>query len=429
MNRQIRGAATVSVVWVIVLLALLLFSGGGIYIYASEKTKDENAVKLAQLDAKKNEERYQAAAQKVRELSEQVGFRDEADNLSESRPAEITERLKTLRDNHSAFLGPDATTASRMIERLDTRVGELNRELAEAKQQAAAAETSRSSTEKSMRDLTSSKDTAYADLQKTLQDERDRNSQQETADKARIDELNGRLNAHEAKARAEKEELEGQVASLQEEVKKRDGRITELAKRVETIRLPDEPDGSVVAVSTASTCHIDLGAKQLLRRGTRFKVFSYGKNGSMHEKGMVEVTSVQDAMAECTVVDLKDRFDPISRGDKIAAPSYDPEMPREFVLLGNFPSGYSRAMVADRLRSLGAKVADKVGPATDFLIMGDSGAAAGADGSASEDGGEGGEGGDEGAGGGEASADLQLAQLFRVQIVPVREILEVLKYE
>jgi predicted nuclease with TOPRIM domain len=428
MNRQIRGAATVSVVWVIVLLALLLFSGGGIYVFASEQTKNQNAVKTAQAEAAAKEAKYLEAAKKVRELSEQVGFRDDSDNLSESRPGEISDRLKQLRQNHSSFLGDDASTASRMIERLDTRVGELNRELAEAKQQSAAAETSRSATEKSMREQLSAKDTSYADLQKQLQDERDRNNQQETADKARIDELNGRLNAHEAKARAEKEELEGQVATLQGEVKKRDGRITELAKRVETIRLPDEPDGSVVAVSTASTCYIDLGAKDLLRRGTRFKVFTYGKNGAMHEKGMVEVTGVQDSMAECTVVDLKDRFDPISRGDKIAAPNYDPEMPREFVLVGNFPSGYTRAMVADRLRSLGARVAEKVGPATDFLIMGDSGAAAGAEGEGGEEATDEG-GGEEDGGGGEASADLQLAQLFRVQIVPVREILEYLKYE
>ena len=202
-------------------------------------------------------------------------------------------------------------------------------------------------------------------------------------------------------------------------MKKRDGRIAELAKRVETIRLPEEPDGSIVAVSTADTCYIDLGNKQLLRRGTRFKVFTYGKNGAMREKGMIEVAAVQDAMAECTVVDLKDRFDPISRGDKISAPNYDPEMPREFVLSGRFPSGYSRAMVADRLRSLGAKVADKVGPTTDFLVLGEAETvAAPAEG---EDGGDG--------GGAAGTADVQLAQLFRVQILPVREILEFLKYE
>lgn len=175
----------------------------------------------------------------------------------------------------------------------------------------------------------------------------------------------------------------------------------------------------MVAVSTADTCYIDLGSKQLLRRGTRFKVFTYGKNGVMREKGMVEVSSVQDAMAECTVVDVKDRLDPISRGDKISAPNYDPEMPREFVLTGRFPSGYSRAMVADRLRALGAKVADKVGPTTDFLVLGESEtAAAPADGDAEA-------GGD----GGSETGDMQLAQLYRVQILPVREVLEFLKYE
>jgi hypothetical protein len=141
----------------------------------------------------------------------------------------------------------------------------------------------------------------------------------------------------------------------------------------------------------------------------------------MREKGMVEVSSVQEAMAECTVVDVKDRLDPIARGDKISAPNYDPEMPREFVLTGRFPSGYSRAMVADRLRALGAKVADKVGPTTDFLVLGESETAV-TPAEGEEEAEAGGEGGAE-------TGDMQLAQLYRVQILPVREILEVLKYE
>ena len=418
MNRQIRGAATVGVVWVIVLLVLLLSSGGGMYVFASDKTEVERLLKLSKDAETANAEKFRAATVKIRALSEQVGFRDESDTLAEARAEEIKARLAALR-TANLWTGDDATTLARMVDRYEAKVVELNRELAEARTQATTAETSRSATERSLRETQTAKDSNIADVQKQMQDERDRNSAQETADRTRIDELNNRLTAAETKARGEKEELEGRVVALQDEVKTRDGRITELAKRVETIRLPDEPDGSVVAVSTASTCYIDLGAKHLLRRGTRFKVFNYGKNGVIHEKGMVEVSSVQDAMAECTVVDLKDRFDPLSRGDKIAAPNYDPEMPREFVLSGDFPSGYSRAMVADRLRALGATVADKVGPTTDFLVLGDvAQAAAGGDGS------------EEGADAVPTdSADFQRAQLFRVQIVPVREILEYLKYE
>lgn len=419
MNRRIRGAASVGVVWVIVLLAMVLFAGAGIYVLASEKAKNERLVKEAQAAQLAAEAKYLDAAGKVRELSDVIGFKDESDSLSETRVQEVKGRITNLQEGFSGFIGKDASTLSRIVNGLETRINELTRELTEAKQQVSAAEANRASAERKVGEVTSQKDQAVADVQKQMQDERDRNSSQESADRNRIDELNGRLNAAEARARAEKEELEGKVVSLGDEIKRRDARIAELSKRVETIRLPDKPDGSVVAVSTADTCYIDIGSKQLLRRGTRFKVFTYGKNGAMHEKGMVEVSSVEEQMAECTVVDLKDRYDPISRGDKIAAPNYDPEMPREFVLTGRFPSGYTRAMVADRLRALGAKVAEKVGPSTDFLVQGDPEQVAA-------------EGAEEEGGDGAATSeqdDLQRAQLYRVQILPVREILEYLKYE
>ncbi len=421
MNRRNRGAASVGVVWVIVLLALVLFAGAGIYVLASEKAENEKAVKDAQALEVAATKKYEDAALKVRALAEVVGFRDESDPNSETRPDEIKGRVTALQENYSGFIGKDASNLARIVERLEAQVAALTRDLSEAKQLQAAAESSRASVEQNLRDVSRQKDEATAAIQQNLTDERDRNAAQETADKSRIEELNGRLNAAEARARAEKEELEKQVASLGDEIRVRDGRIAEMSKKLEVIRLPEEPDGSVVAVSTANTCYIDLGAKQLLRRGTRFKVFTYGKNGVMREKGMVEVASVEDSMAECTVVDLKDRFDPIARGDKISAPNYDPEMPREFVLTGRFPSGYSRAMVADRLRALGAKVADSVGPTTDFLVMGDpEQVVAEGEEAAEEEGGE---------AGGSESAEVQLAQLYRVQVLPVREILEFLKYE
>jgi hypothetical protein len=340
--------------------------------------------------------------------------------MSESRPEEIEGLLKQL----SGDYGADTTSLSRALERIRTRVDDLVKERDEAKTAMNASEQARASLQQNLQDVTRQKDEAHATLEKSLSDERDRNASQETADKTRIDDLNKRITDLEGRAKSDKTDLETKLAAAESEVKKREGRIVELAKRVETIRLPDSPDGSVIATSTAGTCYIDLGTRNLLRRGTRFKVFTYGKGGEMREKGMIEVAKVDDAMAEATIVETKDRFDPISKGDRIAAPNYDPDMPREFVLTGRFPTGMSRAMVADRLRALGAKVADKVGPATDFLVMGDRDTtAAPADGAAE---------GDAAAAGGEStpeSEEMKLAALYRVQILPVREILEFLKYE
>lgn len=420
MNCRTRGAMKVSLLWVVVLIVLLLGTVGGLYSVSSEKTKAEDATLAAKKLADENDVKAKANNTKLFAVSKEVGFRDEADPKAETRPEQVAKTLEDLRTKYN--LGQDATSASRVIEKFAGQVDALNRQLAEAKTQASTAEQARASLEGNLQDMTKKKDEEADGIKKQLSDERDRHANQETTDKARIDDLDKRLKDAETRAKSKEDDLEKQIVKLKEDVKVREGRVAELSKKVEMIRLPDEPDGSVIDASTANTCYIDLGRKQLLRPGTRFKVFNYTKNGAQHDKAMIEVTKVNENMAEATVVDLKDRFDPITKGDKISAPNYDPNMPREFVLVGRFPSGYTRALVADRLRSLGATVKDKVGPATDFLVMGDQEEAAKAD-EAKE--------GDAAAAGANVSEDeqLKLAQLYRVQIVQVRDILEYVKYE
>lgn len=419
MNRRTRGAAFVSLLWVVVLIVLLLIGGVVIYMFASERTALEGQLAVAQRDLATSTAKVSKANKRNLVLSGKVGFRDDKDPLSESRPEEIDGLLKQL----STDYGADTTTLFRMTERLRTRIDDVTRERDEARTAMTTSEQARASLQQNLQDMTRQKDEAHATLEKTLSDERDRNASQETAEKARNDDLNRRLTDLEGRSRSEKGELDTKITELEGEIKKREGRIVELSKRVEFIRLPDTPDGSIVQVSTAGTAYIDLGTRNLLRRGTRFKVFTYGKGGEMRDKGMIEVSKVEDTLAEATIVETKDKFDPITAGDRISAPNFDPKMPREFVLVGRFPTGYSRAMVADRLRSLGAKVADKVGPATDFLVLGDRETPAAAAEEGAEGGGE--EGGEESA----ESEEMKLAALYRVQTLPVREILEYLKYE
>jgi len=421
MNRRTSGAATVGLIWIIVLILLLIGCAAGLYAVSADKTKAEEAIVAQKKLTEEADGKVKALKNKLSALSKVVGFRDETDQ-GDSRDDQIAKAIEDIRTKQN--LGPDATTTSKVIEKLQTQIEELTRQLAEAKTQQATEVQARASLQGNLQDVTKAKDEENEKINKQLTDERDRHANQETTDKGRIDDLEKRMKDADARVKAAKDEGDKQIAKLTEEVKTRDARIAELAKRVETIRLPDQPDGSILDASTASTCYIDIGRKQMLVRGTRFKVFSYAKNGSMHEKGMIEVTKVEDSMAEATVVDLKDKFDPIAKGDKIAAPNYDPKMPREFVLVGRFPSGYSRALVADRLRALGSTVKDKVGPTTDFLIIGDKDEGAASKPEEAKEGGN-----DASAAGPSEDEELKLAQLYRVQIVPVRDILDYVKYE
>ena len=421
MNRRTSGAAKVGLIWIIVLILLLLGCAAGLYTVSADKTKAEEAVAAQKRLTEDAEKKAKASKDKLSSLSKVVGFRDESDQ-GDSREEQISKALEEIRTKQN--LGADATSTSKVIEKLQAQIEELTRQLAEAKTQFSTEVQARASLQGNLQDVTKAKDEENEKITKQLTDERDRHANQETTDKGRIDDLDKRLKDADARVKAANDDRDKQVAKLTEDVKVRDSRIAELSKRTEMIRQPDTPDGSVLDASTASTCYIDLGRKNLLVRGTRFKVFNYAKNGAMHDKGMIEVTKVEDAMSEATVVDLKDKFDPITKGDKIAAPNYDPNMKREFVLVGRFPSGYSRALVADRLRALGATVKDKVGPSTDFLIIGDKDEGASSKPEETKDGGN-----DANAAGPSEDEELKLAQLYRVQIVAVRDILEYVKYE
>lgn len=420
MNRWTRGAASVGLIWIVALIVLLLGAVVGLWAVNADKAAGEAKIATLTKERDAAETRATDLKKKLTDASKVVGFRDENEPGSEIRVDQITNTLKGVADKYA--LGQDANSASKVIERLQSQIDELTRTKAEAQTQQAQAEQARVSLQGNLQDMTKTKDEEIEKVTKQLTDERDRHANQEATDKGRIDDLTKRNADADSRLKAQKDESDKQIAKLTEEVKVRDERITQAGKKLEMIRLPDQPDGSVVDASNANTCYVDIGAKQMLRRGTRFKVFNYTKNGAMHEKGMIEITKVDDSMATATVVDLKDKYDPIAKGDKIAAPNYDPKMPREFVLMGRFPSGYSRAMVADRLRQLGATVKDVVGPTTDFLVMGDKEEGAKPD--------ETKEGGDAAAAPA-ASDDEQLkkATLYRVQILPVREILEYLRYE
>ncbi len=417
MNRRTRGAATVGLIWIIVLILLLIGCAAGLYSVSADKTKVEEQLASQKKLTDEADAKAKAAKAKLSAISKVAGFRDESEQ-GDTREEQIAKALEDVRGKLN--LGADATTASKVIEKLQAQIEELTRQRDEAKTQLATEVQARASLQGNLQDVTKAKDDENEKITKQLTDERDRHANQETTDKGRIDDLDKRVKDADARVKSTKDDSDKQIAKLTEEVKVRDARIAELSKRVEMIRLPDQPDGSVLDASTASTCYIDLGRKNQLVRGTRFKVFSYTKNGAMHEKGMIEVTKVDDAMAEATVTELKDKFDPITKGDKIAAPNYDPNMKREFVLVGRFPSGYSRALVADRLRALGATVKDKVGPSTDFLVIGDRD-----EGAKPEEAKE----GDAAAAGPSEDEELKLAQLYRVQIVAVRDILEYVKYE
>lgn len=410
MNSSERGA--VSVWWLIIMLVLVLAGGFATYTQFGEVTKQRQAKEAVQASLAAAESKAREADEALVNLSQVVGYKDTG-KLSISRIDQIQQATQGLRDNFSS-VGPDAATLNHCIDALVAHVRDLQNQLNTSRDQLQQAQDARDAAENNRVSTISQKDTDFQSLQQQLDDERTRAASQEQQDQSRIADLQSQIDDIEARNRARLSEVEAEKVALADRIRERDSRISELTRKLAVLRLPDQPDGTILQVSDTGVCYVDLGRKHMLRRGTRFKVFTNGKGGTMIPKGLIEVRKVNEEMSEATVLEVYDEYLPLASGDMIAAPLYSPNQEREFVLVGRFPAGYSSTMVADRLRSLGAKVADQVTASTDILVLGDT--------EQSDD-------PDEGMRDPRDSEAFQRAQQFQVQVIAVREILDYVKFE
>jgi TolA-binding protein len=148
------------------------------------------------------------------------------------------------------------------------------------------------------------------------------------------------------------EDLESKVRSMHSEQKIR--------------RATQAPDGSVVGVDNRSgRCFIDVGSDDMLRRGTRFKVFEIGKGGAKTAKGWITVTNTASGKSECAIEEGA-----VDAQDVIYNPIYDKNATVRFCIIGDLPGKYNKETAVRILRKLGAKVQTNVDIHTDFIVLG-----------------------------------------------------------
>ncbi len=415
MSRLERGTTYVSLMWVIVLFVVIFAAMATAWIMGSDNKVQKERVAQLTTELQTSKAKEEVSYTSWTELSNLVGYKDPDNTLAPSVPSQIQERLAALKQNYPTVLGADVENLETIVNRLQTELDSANQQLLSSQQQRDSEVAARQAAETNLRDIERQKDEQFAKVESDLQTERDRAETAESGYKTQLETLEKQLADADANHRAAVEEAEKTQVQLTAEMRILNGRILEQGRKLEVMKYPDQPDGEIVEVSSATQiCFIDRGRRDLMRPGSRFKVFRYGKAGEMMTKGWIEVRDVKEDRAECGILQDLDEFNPIAPGDRIAAPFYDPKLVREFCLIGQFPSGYSKAMVSDRLRSLGARVVDQVSAATDFLVLGDK--------EMRED-------PEDTSGDPAESDDYRLAQKFSVQILPVREILDYVRYD
>jgi len=406
-------AGAVSAMWVIVLVVAWLGTLGLWYASASELTRFDQDRQTAVTAKEEAEQRLEEQLTRLETLSALTGYRDEATAGTGSDAAAMQTDLDSVKQQLGSALGgaESKVTLQQAVAALRAALQTSQTALASAKTDLESEVAKRRAAETATSTATSSLTDQLAQVNQQLTDERQRADNQSQADARRFDELVATQQASDTAAR------DAQQALAEFEVKSRrdastlEAQIKALAVRREGAE-PDDVDGSILSVGkTGAVAYVDLGARQGLRRGTRFEVLRLGKSGELVLKGTVEVRDVEDDMSLVGLTAEPNAFDPILPGDKLRNPHFEANATLHFYLLGDFPLTLSKEQATARLRELGAEVDETLGTSTDVLVLGEKSLAEG-----------------EGAPELTESDEYKLADRLGMRIIRLAELADFLKY-
>jgi hypothetical protein len=267
---------------------------------------------------------------------------------------ELKERLDA-KDNEAKSLAARMAQIEQELQRKEQAQKELNASY-EAKMQQLANE--KNAMEQQLKDS----------LQRYLAD------QQEA--KQKLEQVRDDLNKEIATRNQELNESEEKLREKDEMI----GRLQrQLGQKTGSEIVAHKPDGKVMRVlDRAGICYVNIGSKDRVTPGLTFSVYpSSGMPESGEGKARIVVTTVQESVSECRIVQQKAQ-DPIIVGDLIANVAFDAQRRYTFVVEGQFdlrgagrPSPEDAKEVRLLINRFGGEVVDQIGVQTDFVVLGE----------------------------------------------------------
>ena len=368
MTRSTRGAARISIVWMITVLVLFFVSLGFAFIATTDLTRAEGNESKAKVEAADAVARFDTEANVRREQTVRVGYFDE----SAADPSINLEAMKIGLNTFKDEFGITDASPETFEDHLAPAVKEYKRvkaELEVKRNRITTLEGELNQARRTTSDITAAKDTELASLRQQLSDDANK-FQNNQADNAK------RLaNAQQEAVDANTKLIEAGVKSeeaLAESAKALDVALARQAALARTLALPkepDTPDGEVLSVSSKLPVGwINIGANDRLARGTVFDVYA-GGTGEKRMKARCRVTSLKPTMAEVSFFDVANGFDPIVSGDIIENSVFVPGGQRNAVLAGRFSSPSEAELIA-MLDRIGITVQSGLQLDTHYLIVG-----------------------------------------------------------
>jgi predicted nucleic acid-binding Zn-ribbon protein len=365
-----RGAAKVSVVWTIGVMMAFLVAAVMFFLTSQQSTANLARAEKAEKSLKEKEALLEAEAKKYQDLSTVVGYYDEAAAAPKTELATINEGMKSLR---AAF--PDVDPSIKNFQKaLPVVINAYNNQkqtVAQLQTQLAGLRSENEALNKSVRDIGEKNATDQRELQRKLSDLEQARSDMQADLERQLAEARDNYKTADTNMRKAQASIDENQRKFQQEAQGLRGKLAEQSRKLNPFtKQPETADGRVLGISTELNLGwINLGAKNRLPVGTRFRVVS-GAHNENQLKAWAEVTDVQSDMAEVRFSDLRDPFDPPVVGDLLYNPLYDPVGERHAILVGRFSGSTNDKDLKALLANMGVVVQKNLDKTTDFMIVG-----------------------------------------------------------
>lgn len=214
-------------------------------------------------------------------------------------------------------------------------------------------------------DLQTNFDNQLAQLKET----KDKAEQMKQEAQQKIEEINNEKNEAQKKFNSDLTQKRNKIRELQAEKYGRTTLYSPISKQREFQSEEEPADGKIVFADPRSQMvYLDLGKNQGVIRGLKFDIYRQSTKAAKVLIGRIELTKVMDQVSQATIIEIKNRFDPIVNGDILINPLFNYKEPIHVAIAGDFRK-MKNEDVKMLIEQLGAKVEPDVTVKTNFVIM------------------------------------------------------------
>lgn len=366
MSRNNRGAAQVSLMWLIAVTVIALLAAGMAFLQSDQITQLEEKNAGLVTDAENLRATADTLRSQRRDDFQALGFADEGGEFVS--PAAI----EAARNELIARFELDATSVTKLQDVVNPVVAQYNQVVSqrdalqsEVNQLRADLDSRKQANVTAMRE----KDATIAQLRKDKEDSDNAKEGQIATLERQRDGLRDQLRDANRQITEQRAINDSQARDFSKELAVLAQRNDILSSRLNGVeRRADLADGTILSANVdLGRAWIDLGSLDRIAPGMEFEV----QNASTKAvKGRLRVTSVEENRAEASILAMADKYDPIRADDVILNALYDPSREPIAVLLGNGFGRYNAADVTAMLARAGVQVRTSVSNETDYLLLG-----------------------------------------------------------